>query len=193
MANLKIQNISCIFFQGMAKVKFWPFEKNWQEMGGRDEVELPPIDLKDDNAFYYRFKYIEEFGRFEHTNEYKNQLKELLNDNYPEFICSICDLGALQRMDEVENLKLCQPLANVDEADTDDDDFKGGANTKFWGGFVFRKRVKYQIGDAIFVRKSGSDKKEDERMEQLGMLSLVAHAKESGKTVTLNRQMKQKV
>jgi hypothetical protein len=70
-------------------------------------------------------------------------------------------------LDKVENLKLCQPLESS-EADTDDDEFKEGGNIKLWGAFVFRKRVKYQIGDAIFVRKTGSDKQEAEQMEYEG-------------------------
>ena len=77
----------------MANVKYWPLAKDWFNQGGNDEVEQPPINLSDKNAYYYRFKYTVEFARFEHAIEYKNNLKKLLAD-YPEHICSICDLGA---------------------------------------------------------------------------------------------------
>ena len=76
-------------------------------------------------------------------------------------------LDEVEKLDNVENLKLCQPLESS-QADTDDDEFKEGGNVKLWGAFVFRKRVKYQIGDAIFVRKTGSDKQEAEQMEYEG-------------------------
>ena len=76
-------------------------------------------------------------------------------------------LDEVEKLDKVENLKLCQPLESC-EADPDDDEFKEGGNIKLWGAFVFRKRVKYQIGDAIFVRKTGSDKQEAEQMEYEG-------------------------
>ena len=147
----------------MANVKYWPFGKDWFNMGGNDDVEQPPINLSDKNAYYYRFKYTAEFGRFEHATEYKNNLKKLLADT-PEHICSICDLDEVEKLDKIENLQLCQPLGS-NEVDTDDDDFKAGGNIKLWGAFVFRKRVKYHVGDAIFVRKTGSDKLEHEQME----------------------------
>ena len=150
----------------MANVKYWPLAKDWFSQGGNDEVEQPPINLSDKNAYYYRFKYTVEFARFEHATEYKNNLKKLLANN-PEHICSICDLDEIEKLDKVENLKLCQPLESS-EADPDDDEFKEGGNIKLWGAFVFRKRVKYQIGDAIFVRKTGSDKQEAEQMEYEG-------------------------
>ena len=133
-------------------------------MGGRDDVAQPPIDLADNKAFYYRFKYNADFARFEHATEYKNNLKQLLESN-PENICAMCDFDEVEKLNDVSNLKLCQELTDVKEEDSEED-FK--ANTKMWGAFLFRKRIKYQIGDAIFVRKSGSDKQEEQRMEKHG-------------------------
>ena len=68
-----------ISLKGKANVKYWPFEKDWHNQGGKDDVVQPPIDLADTKAFYYRFKYNGDFGRFEHATEYKNNLKQLLD------------------------------------------------------------------------------------------------------------------
>ena len=35
----------------MANVKYWPLAKDWFNQGGNDDVEQPPINLSDKNAY----------------------------------------------------------------------------------------------------------------------------------------------
>lgn len=71
-------------------------------------------------------------------------------------------------MSDVNNIKLVgKPFENVPkEEDKEEEDFKN-ASTKLWGAFLFRKRVKYEIGDAIFVRNIAKQQ-EKERLEKYG-------------------------
>ena len=85
-----------------------------------------------------------------------------------EFICPLCDYDDIEKLSDVNNIKLVgKPFENVPkEEDKEEEDFKN-ASTKLWGAFLFRKRVKYEIGDAIFVRNIAKQQ-EKERLEKYG-------------------------
>ncbi len=138
-----------ILFQSLANVKYWSPPDDWFQVGGTERsLEHAPIDFKDPKAFYYRFAYKPEFSRFIYAKEYKKDDLDSLEINANlEHICPVCQKTEAENVSE--QVKLLDQLEN--EADS---------MLKLWKSFKFRRGVQYNIGDSIFIRKSGSDKQD---------------------------------